>query len=51
MLEVINKNEVLVVDSRLVAEELGIQHRTLKDNITNLNLKNLTQTTFHRIRL
>lgn len=34
MLEVINKNEVLVVDSRLVAEELGIQHRTLKDNIT-----------------
>ena len=34
MLEVINKNEVLVVDSRLVAEELGIQHKSFKDNIT-----------------
>lgn len=33
MLEVINKNEVLVVDSRLVAEELGIEHKTLKETI------------------
>lgn len=34
MLEVINRNEVLVVDSRLVAEELGIEHKTLKSTIT-----------------
>ena len=33
MLEVINKNEVLVVDSRLIAQELGIEHKTLKDTI------------------
>ena len=33
MLEVINKGEVLVVDSRLVAEELGIQHKSFKETI------------------
>jgi phage regulator Rha-like protein len=35
MLELIveNKNGVLVVDSRLIAEELGIEHKTLMDNI------------------
>ena len=33
MLEVINKNEILVVDSRLVAEELGIQHKSFKETI------------------
>lgn len=39
MLEVINKNEVLVVDSRLVAEELGIEHKTLKSTITKYSDK------------
>lgn len=34
MLEVINKNELLVVDSRLISEELGIDHKTLKSTIT-----------------
>jgi phage regulator Rha-like protein len=33
-LTVENKNEILVVDSRLVAEELGIEHKTLKSTIT-----------------
>ena len=33
-LTVENKNGILVVDSRLVAEELGISHKTLKDIIT-----------------
>lgn len=39
MLEVINKNEVLVVDSRLIAEELGIEHKTLKETITKHKTK------------
>jgi phage regulator Rha-like protein len=33
MLQVIEKNSVLVVDSRLIAEELGIEHRSFKDTI------------------
>jgi phage regulator Rha-like protein len=42
MLQVIEKDSVLVVDSRLIAEELGIEHRSFKDtvqgNITDLEL-------------
>ena len=34
-LTVENKNGILVVDSRLIAEELGIEHRTLKETIKN----------------
>jgi phage regulator Rha-like protein len=34
MLQIIEKDSVLVVDSRLIAEELGIQHKTFKETIT-----------------
>lgn len=33
MLEVQTKDNILVVDSRLVAEELGIEHKTLRETI------------------
>lgn len=34
-LTVENKSGTLVVDSRLIAEELGIEHKTLKETIRN----------------
>jgi phage regulator Rha-like protein len=44
-LTVENKNGVLVVDSRLIAEELGIEHKTLKETIRHYEdqLSNLTE--------
>lgn len=44
-LTVENKNGILVVDSRLIAEELGIEHRTLRETIRNYEeqLSSLTQ--------
>lgn len=44
-LTVENKNGTLVVDSRLIAEELGIEHKTLKETIRNYEdqLSSLTE--------
>lgn len=33
MLEIITQNETLVVDSRLIADELGIEHRALRQTV------------------
>jgi phage regulator Rha-like protein len=35
MLEAIERDGVLVVDSRLIAEELGVLHNSLKDTVSN----------------
>jgi phage regulator Rha-like protein len=34
MIEIVTQNEVLVIDSRLIAEGLGIQHKNLLETIT-----------------